>query len=263
MFNQNRHNGTPPKWLSSSAVIPSDGGLPTIWRLLLWTSGGRATMWNEPWVWPEVGDAGTSGAGAVPLRSAQRMGQQKKKQSQHHTHTYRHFVSQNPCFPLCSFFIFCQHFWKHHLNISPGMYTECNSGSPGHCYLSFYSNYTTKWTFETSTNACPTQKEKHKNTVFYSWFYFRITPIHERENACVCVCVCVYACMCACTCVCNITCKSNSSKTRSTIRADARGNLCSIAKQKSPSPNPATTTKTCQWPPWIYTGQTHTPFSCL
>ena len=36
-------------------------------------------MRNEPWVWPEVGDAGTSGAGAVPLRSAQMMGQQKKK----------------------------------------------------------------------------------------------------------------------------------------------------------------------------------------
>ena len=36
-------------------------------------------MRNEPWVWPEVGGAGTSGAGAVPLRSAQMMGQQKKK----------------------------------------------------------------------------------------------------------------------------------------------------------------------------------------
>ena len=36
-------------------------------------------MRNEPWVWPEVGDAGTSGAGAVPLRSAQLMEQQKKK----------------------------------------------------------------------------------------------------------------------------------------------------------------------------------------
>ena len=30
-------------------------------------------------MWPEVGGAGTSGAGAVPLRSAQMMGQQKKK----------------------------------------------------------------------------------------------------------------------------------------------------------------------------------------
>ena len=29
-------------------------------------------------MWPEVGDAGTSGAGAVPLRSAQLMGQQKQ-----------------------------------------------------------------------------------------------------------------------------------------------------------------------------------------
>ena len=36
-------------------------------------------MRNEPWVWPEVRDAGTSGAGAVPRRSAQLMGQQKKK----------------------------------------------------------------------------------------------------------------------------------------------------------------------------------------
>ena len=36
-------------------------------------------MRNEPWVWPEVRDAGTSGAGAVPLRSAQLMGQQKNK----------------------------------------------------------------------------------------------------------------------------------------------------------------------------------------
>ena len=35
-------------------------------------------MRNEPWVWPEVGGAGMSGAGAVPLRSAQMMGQQKK-----------------------------------------------------------------------------------------------------------------------------------------------------------------------------------------
>ena len=30
-------------------------------------------------MWPEVRDAGTSGAGAVPLRSAQLMGQKKKK----------------------------------------------------------------------------------------------------------------------------------------------------------------------------------------
>jgi len=37
-------------------------------------------MWNEPWVWPEVGDAGMRGMGAVPLRSAQMMGQQKTKQ---------------------------------------------------------------------------------------------------------------------------------------------------------------------------------------
>ena len=36
-------------------------------------------MRNEPLVWPEVGDAGTRGAGAVPLRSAQMMGQQQQK----------------------------------------------------------------------------------------------------------------------------------------------------------------------------------------
>ena len=30
-------------------------------------------MRNESWVWPKVGKAGTSGAGAVPLRSAQMM----------------------------------------------------------------------------------------------------------------------------------------------------------------------------------------------
>ena len=69
--------------------------------------------------------------------------------------------------------------------------------------------------------------------MFYSWFYFRITPIHERES----VCVCVHACMCACMCVCNITCKSNRSKTLSPIHADAWGNLCSTAKQKSPRIN--------------------------
>ncbi len=39
-------------------------------------------MRNEPWVWPEVRDAGTSGAGAVPLRSAQLMGQQKKRKKE-------------------------------------------------------------------------------------------------------------------------------------------------------------------------------------
>ena len=36
-------------------------------------------MRDEPWVWPEVGNVGTSGAGAVPLRSAQMMGQQQQK----------------------------------------------------------------------------------------------------------------------------------------------------------------------------------------
>ena len=35
-------------------------------------------MRHEPWACPKVGDARTSGAGAVPLRSAQMIGQQKK-----------------------------------------------------------------------------------------------------------------------------------------------------------------------------------------
>ena len=34
-------------------------------------------MWNMPWVWPEVGDPGTSGVGAVLLRLAQMIGQPK------------------------------------------------------------------------------------------------------------------------------------------------------------------------------------------
>ena len=87
MLNQNRHYWTPPKWLSSSAVFPSDGSRPTIWRHFLWTSGGRSAMRNEPWLWPEVRDAGTSGAGAVPLRSAQLMGQQKNPHTLVYTFT--------------------------------------------------------------------------------------------------------------------------------------------------------------------------------
>ena len=39
-------------------------------------------MRNKPWVWPKVGDAGKSGAEAVPLRSAQMIGQQKKNTQQ-------------------------------------------------------------------------------------------------------------------------------------------------------------------------------------
>ena len=42
-------------------------------------------MRNETRVWPEVGDAGTSGAGAVPLRSGQIMEQQKKKKKDANT----------------------------------------------------------------------------------------------------------------------------------------------------------------------------------
>ena len=51
----------------SAAVSPSDGSPPEtltdvvslIWRLLLRTSGGGATMQNEPWLWPEVREIGT------------------------------------------------------------------------------------------------------------------------------------------------------------------------------------------------------------
>ena len=51
-------------------------------------------MRNEPWVWPEVRDAGTSGAGAVPLRSAQMMGQQqqKKKSSLNNDKLCKNFI---------------------------------------------------------------------------------------------------------------------------------------------------------------------------
>ena len=48
--------------------------------------GWGGAMRNEPWVGPEVGDAGTSGAGAVPLRSAQMMGQKQRKED-----NYVHF----------------------------------------------------------------------------------------------------------------------------------------------------------------------------
>ena len=58
ILNQHRHYWTPPKWLGSSAVSPSDGSPPTIWPLLLWTSGGGAAMRNESWMWPEVGMPG-------------------------------------------------------------------------------------------------------------------------------------------------------------------------------------------------------------
>ena len=78
-------------------------------------------MRNEPWVWPEVGNAGTSGAGAVPLRSAQMMGKQKKKKKKEEEKskkglgflwtlstmfTYCHFDSTLPSYisaSLCSY----------------------------------------------------------------------------------------------------------------------------------------------------------------
>ena len=61
MFNQNKYYWTLPKWLSSSAVSPSDGGPPAIWHLLLRTSVGGATMQNQSWVWPDVGMLGQAG----------------------------------------------------------------------------------------------------------------------------------------------------------------------------------------------------------
>ena len=49
---------------------------------------------DRPWVWPEVRDAGTSGAGAVPLRSAQLMEQKKNEKKRPFTivrlHRTRH-----------------------------------------------------------------------------------------------------------------------------------------------------------------------------
>ena len=57
LLNQNRHQWTPSKWLGST-VSPSDGSPPTTWCHFLWISVGGATMWNESWVWPEVGTPG-------------------------------------------------------------------------------------------------------------------------------------------------------------------------------------------------------------
>ena len=61
-------------------------------------------MRNEPWVWPEVRDAGTSGAGAVPLRSAQLMGQQKKKKKKCvcHFSCSSTVTPSSQCFETCS-----------------------------------------------------------------------------------------------------------------------------------------------------------------
>ena len=45
-------------------------------------------------MWPEVRDAGTSGAGAVPLRSAQLMGQQKKKKKKSNNQRLRDLIDE-------------------------------------------------------------------------------------------------------------------------------------------------------------------------
>ena len=34
------------EWLCCSAMSPSDGSPPTIWRFPLWACGGRTAMWN-------------------------------------------------------------------------------------------------------------------------------------------------------------------------------------------------------------------------
>ena len=52
-------------------------------------------MQNEPRVWPKVGDAGKSGVGAVPLRSAQMMGQQKKKKKKKKSVSHPYMQNMN------------------------------------------------------------------------------------------------------------------------------------------------------------------------
>ena len=59
-------------------------------------------MRNEPWVWPEVGDAGTSGAGAMPLRSAQLMGQKKEEEKKR-----RHMIYKRSWKEWCSTGVEC------------------------------------------------------------------------------------------------------------------------------------------------------------
>ena len=65
-------------------------------------------MRNERWVWPEVRDAGTSGAGAVPLRSAQMMGQQQqqnktKKTKKKRRRDFRVNYTQSARIPMFTF----------------------------------------------------------------------------------------------------------------------------------------------------------------
>ena len=47
LSNQTRHHSTPSKWLNSSAVYPSEGSFPAIWRLPVWTSGSRAAILDK------------------------------------------------------------------------------------------------------------------------------------------------------------------------------------------------------------------------
>lgn len=58
MMNWKRHHLTPLMWFSSSVVSPSEGSPPTVWNLLLWTFGSRATMQNELWMWLGLGVPG-------------------------------------------------------------------------------------------------------------------------------------------------------------------------------------------------------------
>ena len=64
-------------------------------------------MRNEPWVWrPEVGGAGTSGAGAVPPRSAQMM-EQQQQQKEEITKVTISFFHRGSCpFLFCFCFLF-------------------------------------------------------------------------------------------------------------------------------------------------------------
>ena len=71
-------------------------------------------MWNMPWVWPEVGDAGTSDAGAAPLRLAQMMGQQKKKKKKSFNNIY-HVVSASK---KILFFFFFSFFFSFYIKYS-------------------------------------------------------------------------------------------------------------------------------------------------
>ena len=94
MFSQNRHYWTPPKWLSSSAVFQ----LAAYQRSDVSSCGplGVGPRCGMSPGWPKVENAETSSAGAVPLRSAQMMGQLKKKKYMSQTLWQIWFTSIHP-----------------------------------------------------------------------------------------------------------------------------------------------------------------------